>query len=301
MSWCWRRARCPRCRPRRRSRPCSRAVRELGIAALPWGREARDLQARVEFVRRAGRRFQQLAGRLGRGACRRDRGLARAVARGRHAPRASRAHPAARCAARRLSWRTAARARGAGAHASGRAERLAHTHRLPRRERAGRVGASAGGVRARGDAADRRRRVPVTFKLLSPAQRPVQVTRDLAASGAAPTPRCARTCAAAIRGTTGRRILWKRSLSEACGGEIKPVHSPSIPHRAQARCTRTAGLCRMGRSTDEAKRSEGSSIPNDDEACGSCRRTGAGHRHPFRPGGPGPGAHPHDRSGRDSR
>jgi ATP-dependent RNA helicase HrpB len=28
-------------------------VRELGIAALPWSREARDLQARIEFVRRA--------------------------------------------------------------------------------------------------------------------------------------------------------------------------------------------------------------------------------------------------------
>src|SRR5207237_578410 len=28
-------------------------VRELGIAALPWNREARDLQARIEFVRAA--------------------------------------------------------------------------------------------------------------------------------------------------------------------------------------------------------------------------------------------------------
>jgi ATP-dependent helicase HrpB len=30
-------------------------VRQLGLAALPWDRDARDLQARVEFVRRLGR------------------------------------------------------------------------------------------------------------------------------------------------------------------------------------------------------------------------------------------------------
>ena len=46
-----------------------RGVRELGVAALPWDRDARDLQARIEFVRAAlGAEACRLAGRQRRGA-----------------------------------------------------------------------------------------------------------------------------------------------------------------------------------------------------------------------------------------
>ena len=67
-----------------------RGVRELGIAALGWDREARDLQARIEFVRAAlgARRRQRLAGGERCGARRILRGLAGAVA-GRGHARAS--------------------------------------------------------------------------------------------------------------------------------------------------------------------------------------------------------------------
>ena len=59
--------------------------------------------------------------------------------------------------------------------------------------------------------------VRVTFKLLSPAQRPVQITRDLAGLLAgARTPTCASRCAGATRSTTGPRILSKRLRCAAC-------------------------------------------------------------------------------------
>ncbi len=38
-------------------------VRQLGIAALPWDEESRNLQARLEFVRRAGARSAAVRGR----------------------------------------------------------------------------------------------------------------------------------------------------------------------------------------------------------------------------------------------
>ncbi len=51
---CSRRAPCPRCRARQARAAMLEGVRQLGIESLPWSREARDLQARVAFVRRLG-------------------------------------------------------------------------------------------------------------------------------------------------------------------------------------------------------------------------------------------------------
>ena len=157
-------------------------VRELGIAALPWDREARDLQARMEFVRALG------------------------------APAAGAAWPAVSDAALLRSLETWLTPWLLGV------TRREHLARLPLTD-ALRAQLSFGqqreledwapthltmpsGSRVRvdyqGDHAPAvsvrlqevfglaatprlaRGRVPVTFRLLSPAQRPVQVTRDLA-------------------------------------------------------------------------------------------------------------------------
>ena len=89
------------------------------------------------------------------------RHLARALARRHHAPRSSVAHLLLTEALRALlAVRSAAPARRARAHASRSAHRLAHPHRLSRRERAGRLGAPAGSVRPRAVAATRRRARP---------------------------------------------------------------------------------------------------------------------------------------------
>ena len=53
-------------------------------------------------------------------------------------------------------------------------------------------------------------RTPLALQLLSPAQRPIAVTRDLAGFWARATPRCARSCAAATRSTPGRRTRSRR-------------------------------------------------------------------------------------------
>jgi len=155
-------------------------VRELGLASLPWGREARDLQARIEFVRRsvsAGPPWPEVS----------DAALAASletwlapwlegVTRRAHLARV----PLAEALRALLSF---AQQREL--------EQWAPTHlAMPSgsRIRVDYLGDSAPAVSVRlqevfGLAATPllgRGRVPVTFRLLSPAQRPVQVTRDLA-------------------------------------------------------------------------------------------------------------------------
>jgi ATP-dependent helicase HrpB len=153
-------------------------VRELGLAALPWDRETRDLQARTAFVRRLGGgedwpdlSDEALAADLNgwlapwlEGLTRRDH-LARV--------------PLAQALRARLGWD---RERVL--------DSLAPTHlTVPSgsRIRIDYLDESAPAVAVRlqevfGLAATPRLgngRVPITFKLLSPAHRPVQVTRDL--------------------------------------------------------------------------------------------------------------------------
>jgi len=155
-------------------------IRQLGIEALPWSREARDLQARVAFVRRLDEiqwtgpdlSDPALAARLGEwlapwldGVTRREH-LARI--------------PLLDALLAPLSW-----------DARRELDALAPSHlTVPSGSRV-RIDyleerAPAVSVRLQevfGLTATPRiggGRVPITFKLLSPAQRPVQVTRDLA-------------------------------------------------------------------------------------------------------------------------
>jgi ATP-dependent helicase HrpB len=155
-------------------------IRQLGIESLPWSREARDLQARVGFVRRLGSDYERwpdladaaLTASIGDWLAPWLDGITR---RG-HLARV----PLLDALAARLSWdeRRAL-------------DVLAPTH-LPvpsgSRIHIDYVDESAPAVSVRlqevfGLETTPRiggGRVPVTFKLLSPAQRPVQVTRDLA-------------------------------------------------------------------------------------------------------------------------
>jgi ATP-dependent helicase HrpB len=155
-------------------------VRQLGIESLPWSPEARDLQARVGFVRRLGSDFERwpdvsdaaLAATM-------DDWLAPwldGVTRREHLARI--ALPDALLA--RLSWDDRREL-----------DALAPSHlTVPSgsRVRIDYLDESAPAVAVRlqevfGLTATPRiggGRVPITFKLLSPAQRPVQVTRDLA-------------------------------------------------------------------------------------------------------------------------
>ena len=155
-------------------------IRQLGIESLPWSREARNLQARLAFVRRLGGDFERwpdladtaLAGSVGDwlapwldGITRRDH-LARI--------------PLLDALLARLSWDQRREL-----------DALAPTHLVVpsgSRIRIDYTDESAPAVSVRlqevyGLGATPRiggGRVPVIFKLLSPAQRPVQVTRDLA-------------------------------------------------------------------------------------------------------------------------
>ncbi len=154
-------------------------VRELGIAALPWDRDTRDLQARVAFVRALGAPYSEWPDLA-------DAALAQdleewlapwleGVTRRAHLARV----PLAEALRARLGWQREREL-----------DVLAPTHlAVPSGSRI-RVdyldeSAPAVGVRLQevfGLAATPRLgggRVPVTFKLLSPAHRPVQVTRDL--------------------------------------------------------------------------------------------------------------------------
>ena len=155
-------------------------IRELGIEALPWSRDARDLQARMEFVRRASTDAAEwpavddasLAASLEDwlapwldGVTRRDH-LARI--------------PLLDALRGLLSWEQQRRL-----------DDLAPTHlEVPSgsRIRIDYLDESAPVVSVRLQEVFGLQetprigggRVPITFKLLSPAQRPVQVTRDLA-------------------------------------------------------------------------------------------------------------------------
>jgi ATP-dependent helicase HrpB len=155
-------------------------IGELGIESLPWSREARDLQARVAFVRRLGADFERWPDLA-------DAALAATIAdwlgswldgitRREHLARI----PLLDALLARLSWDERreldalapthlAVPSGSRLHidytdesAPALSVRLQEVFGL---ETTPRIGAG---------------RVPVTFKLLSPAQRPVQVTRDLA-------------------------------------------------------------------------------------------------------------------------
>jgi len=154
-------------------------IRELGIDALPWTRETRELQARMEFVRnlREGKEWPAVA----------DAALAASVevwlgpwldgvTRKEHLARI----PLTDALKSLLSWEQQREL-----------ETLAPTHiQVPTGSqiRIDYLDQSAPAISVRlqevfGLQATPRiggGRVPVTFKLLSPAQRPVQVTRDLA-------------------------------------------------------------------------------------------------------------------------
>ncbi len=154
-------------------------VRDLGIGVLPWNRDSRDLQARVAFVRRLGAPYEAWPDLA-------DAALAETLeewlapwlegmSRREHLARV----PLAEALRARLGW---ARERELDA--------LAPSHlAVPSgsRVRIDYLDDSAPAVAVRlqevfGLAATPRLgggRAPVTFKLLSPAQRPVQVTRDL--------------------------------------------------------------------------------------------------------------------------
>ena len=156
-------------------------IRELGLGVLPWDREARDLQARIEFLRTAAAvggdppwpavSDEALAARLGEwlapwleGITRREQ-LARLPLG--QALRALLSYPQQRAlderapAALLMPSGSRIRVDYQGEDRPAVAVRLQEVFGLAATPRIDRG------------------RVPVTFRLLSPAQRPVQVTRDL--------------------------------------------------------------------------------------------------------------------------
>jgi ATP-dependent helicase HrpB len=155
-------------------------IRQLGIESLPWTREARELQARVAFVRRLGGAHERWPD-LAEAALRASDGEWLApwldgITRREHLARI----PLLDALLARLSWDERREL-----------DVLAPTHlTVPSGShvRIDYLDESAPAVSVRlqevfGLEASPRiggGRVPITFKLLSPAQRPVQVTRDLA-------------------------------------------------------------------------------------------------------------------------
>jgi ATP-dependent helicase HrpB len=158
-------------------------VRELGLAALPWTREARDLQARIEFVRgaRAGAAATDAAWPAVS-----DAALAQTlehwlapwldgITRREHLARvplaeALRAQLSFAQQRELLEWAPTHLTLPSGSQA--RIDYLDEQAPLVAVRLQEVFGLSATPCLGRG-------RVPVTFRLLSPAQRPVQVTRDL--------------------------------------------------------------------------------------------------------------------------
>ena len=153
-------------------------MRQLGIDALPWSREARDLQARVAFVRRLGGAFERWPDLS-------DAALAASlvewlapwldgVTRREHLARI----PLLDALLARLSWDERREldvlAPSQLAVPSGSRVRIDYLDAPTVSVRLQEVFGLEATPRIGGG------RVPITFKLLSPAQRPVQVTRDLA-------------------------------------------------------------------------------------------------------------------------
>ncbi len=156
-------------------------IRALGLDVLPWTREARDLQARIEFVRRLG--LDETADWPGCDDAALTAGLGEwlepwlgGLSRREHLARL----PLVDALSARLGWErlrrldelaparldvpsgSSIRIDYRGENAPVLAVRLQEVFGL---DESPRIGAG---------------RVPITFQLLSPAQRPVQVTRDLA-------------------------------------------------------------------------------------------------------------------------
>src|SRR5262249_37680101 len=154
-------------------------VRSMGIEALPWTREARDLQARMEFVRRLTEKESWPAVSDEALAANMDAWLSPwldGITRRDHLARLS----LTEILRALLPWEDQRRL-----------DELAPTHlQVPNGSniRIDYLDESAPAVSVRLqevfglDATPRigGNRIPITFKLLSPAQRPVQVTRDLA-------------------------------------------------------------------------------------------------------------------------
>ena len=147
------------------------------------------------------------------------RRLARALSRRHHAARAVRRRSISPPPCARGSTTRERAARRARADAYRRAERLAHRHRLRRRRCAGAGRAPPGDVRRDGDAArSPAARCRCSSHLLSPAGRPLQVTRDLAGFWTKPIRKSAARCAAAIPSTPGPTTRSRQSRPRGRSG-----------------------------------------------------------------------------------
>ena len=180
-SSCSTRSRCTSCRPARADAALLEGLRSLGLDALPWDDDSRTFAARCEFVRKLGRGDvgdwpdfspAALAADLAwlepylDGVTRRAHFARIPLAR-----RAARSADAARSSARSTSSRRrTSRCRPARARPIDYVDDNAPCASMRMQE----VFGLAATPRIGGGA------VPVTFKLLSPAHRPLQVTRDLA-------------------------------------------------------------------------------------------------------------------------